>query len=355
MTVLDNIYYDIKHPGSFSSAQVLYNHAKQAGYKGGIKSVKRYLKNQDAYTLHRKSRLKFDQRKTITKGIDSQWQADLVVLNNIAKYNKNYRFLLTVVDVFSRHAWVQPLKTKSASDVVGAFQNIFSRTDRRPAKLQTDEGLEFFGAKARDFFKKHQIIHFASNSPHKASLVERLNRTLLTKLYRYFTAKETLKYLDVLQDLVTGYNLRKHRSLGIAPVMVTKKNEKKLWNKLYKGNIRSNKPFKFQTGESVRLTKNRRLFKKGYLPKWTHEYFFITDRIKSKPHTYRITDLKKEVIKGIFYEQELQSVEIKHEHRFPIDILRKRSKQGKTEFLVHYRGWPKGFDEWISEQNLTPY
>ena len=96
---------------------------------------------QDAYTLHKPVRKHFKRRITFTTGIDDLWQADLVDLSSISKYNDAYKFLLTVIDVFSKVAWAVPLKNKSGQTLTEAFSKLFQ--ERKPAHLQTDKGTEF--------------------------------------------------------------------------------------------------------------------------------------------------------------------------------------------------------------------
>lgn len=352
--LLNRLYYDPKHPASFGSPQTLYNHAKKLGYRGTLAHVKVYLKQQDPYTLHRKLRLKFPRRATISRAIDHQWQGDLIVLDKLSKYNKGFRYILTLIDVLSRFAFALPLKRKQGVLVVAALKKIFKTTKRKPKKLQTDEGTEFYNAQVKKYLKKQNIIHFSSMSDQKCAIVERFNRTLMEKVFKYFTAKNTLNYINILPQLIESYNARKHRSLGMPPKNVTKKNERTIWNRLYKNAVNiSDKRFKFAIGETVRLSKYRKTFRKGYLPKWTQEYFIIADQINSKPHTYRLMDLKHEIIRGIFYESELQSINVSDQQSYTIDILKTRVKRGKTEYYIHYKNWPKSHDEWISETQLV--
>lgn len=352
--LLNKIYYDPKHPASFGSPQTLYKHAKKLGYRGTLAHVETYLKQQDAYTLHRKLRLNFPRRRTISRSIDHQWQGDLVVLDRLSKYNRGFRYILTLIDVLSRFAFALPLKRKQGVLVVAAFKKIFKASKRKPKKLQTDEGTEFYNAQVKKYLKEQNIIHFSSMSDQKCAIVERFNRTLMEKMFKYFTAKNTLSYVHVLPRLIESYNARRHRSLGMSPKNVTKKNQRAVWNKLYKGAVNmKNKPFKFPIGQTVRLSKYRKTFRKGYLPKWTQEYFVVADQINSKPHTYRLMDLKHEIIRGIFYESELQSINVSQEQSYAIEILKTRVKRGKKQYYIHYKNWPKSHDEWISESQVV--
>ena len=134
-----------------------------------------------------------------------QWQADLVDLSKLKKDNDGMTFLLTVIDVFSKVAWCVPMKNKSAASLVAALDTTFSKD--WPKTLQTGQGLEFLNKSVQALLKKHGIHHFSThNAETKASVLERFNRTLKTRMWRYFTKHQTWRYIDVLQDLVQSYN-----------------------------------------------------------------------------------------------------------------------------------------------------
>ena len=350
---LQNIYFDPKHPAGFSSASKLFRFVKEKYTNVTLRDVKIWLAGQDAYTLHKPLRHRFKRRKTLSKGIDYQWQADLAFLINLKRYNKGYQYLLTVIDVFSRFAFALPLKSKTRNEIINAFQLLFKT--RKPKYLQTDDGTEFHNKDFKAFLKKHDVKLFSTKSDTKGSIVERWNRTLKDKMFKYFTKHNTLNYIDVLQDLVHAYNNSIHRSIGMTPAAVNPNNESILWEKQYKKHIQQRKSpqYKFKIGDKVRLSKLRRIFKKGYLPKWTDEYFAVIDQIATNPPVYKIIDLNGEILDGAFYKQELQKIEISENEEYKIDILKRRVRKGKKQYFVHYRGWPDSFDEWINASQLS--
>ena len=124
-----------------------------------------------------------------------------------------------MIDVVSKYAWVQPLKDKTGVQLVKAFEKIL-KTGRRPIQLQTDRGKEFYNKTFQQFLEKEKIHHFSTEGDAKASVVERFNRTLKTRMYRYFTSANTLRYEDVLQSLVTI------------------KNERRVWQRLYRRRLK---------------------------------------------------------------------------------------------------------------------
>ena len=234
--------------------------------------------------------------------------ADLVDISSLAGFNKGYKFLLTCIDVFSKFAWVVPLKNKTGGSLVNGFQSILD-LGRSPEKLQTDKGTEFLNRNFQSFLKEKNIHFFTTNSELKTSVVERFNRTLKTRMWKYFTAKNDHVYIDILQDIVHGYNNSYHRSIGLAPALVSLPNVGQVRRKLY-GNswTKPGRKFKFKLGDQVRISKSRRTFKKGYLPSWTQEIFGVTKIIPRVPPVYRLPDYADDKIEGVLYAEELQKV-----------------------------------------------
>ena len=167
-------------------------------------------------------------------------------INSWARFNKGYKSLLTCIDVFSKFAWVVPLKNKTGESLVNRFQSILY-TGRSPEKLQTDKGTEFLNRNFQSFLKEKNIHFFTTNSELKASVVERFNRTLKTRMWKYFMARNTHVYIDILQDIFQGYNNSYHRSIGQAPASVSLLNVGQVRRKLY-GNswAKSRRELKFK-------------------------------------------------------------------------------------------------------------
>ena len=222
-----NRYHDPRAPGSLGGVQ---RFAK--AHRLPLKKVQRVLERDLAYTLHKPRRRRFPTVPVIVGGLDDQWVADLVEVQPLAKYNRGIRYLLTVLDVLSKYAWVQPLKDKTGVALVHAFEKILKGRRRHPNRLQTDRGKEFYNRTFQRWLDEQGIQHFSTEWDAKASVVERFNRTLKERLYRYFTAANTLQFDDVLPELVQGYNATRHRSIGMAPQDVTWDNEEAVWKRL---------------------------------------------------------------------------------------------------------------------------
>ena len=280
----------------------------------------------------------------------------MVDMTEISRQNEGYRYIMTVIDVFSKFAWAIPVKTKSAPNMVQAFQTLFKQASasvpkRKPRKIQTDKGTEFLNRQVQDLLKEQGIHHFVTQSDTKASVVERFNRTLKTRMWRYFTAKNTNRYLDVLPQLIQSYNHSFHRTIGMRPVSVNPTNERRLWTRMF-GHPKGPGKATFDSGDTVRLSKVKRLFEKGYQPNWTEEHFTITQRVKSSPRVYKIKDLGDEPIEGKFYKEELQKIVKTPEDKYVIEKILKKSK---GQALIKWRGWPDKFNSWIPEKDVEDY
>ena len=279
---LKSVYYNPNHPASFASIQKL---VKATGISE--KKVKAWLKEQPSYTLHRQARKKYPTRHYIVHDIDEQWQADLAEMQDIAQKNSGYRYILTVIDIFSRYAWARPLKSKRGEDVAKAFRNIFQE-GRVPKRIQTDQGREFENRHVRALFHEYSIELFSVKSAYKAAIVERFNRTLKGRLWRYFTSESRQVWIKVLQDVVHAYNHSVHRSIKHKPADVTAEIVGELRDEMNKRKKPPNGKDDVQVGETVRISKVKSVFEKGHLPSWTEELFTV-ERIncKNKPIMYK--------------------------------------------------------------------
>ena len=344
--VLKSIYYDPSNPAGFSGINQLYQSAKKVIPSITKKEVYNFLHSQYTYTLHKPFRVKYQRRKTLSRGLDHNWQADLIDLKSIKKENMNYQYILCIIDILSRFVAVHPLRNKTAVETTNGFESILKKTNRIPKKLQTDSGSEFFNLRFRTLLKKYDIIHYSSRSETKASLIERWIRTFKRRLFKYFTYKISLKWTGVLDDMVLSYNTRPHRSINYhTPLDVTKENEHKFWKiqfsnrnkkvipyvisnnktktqsdikvykiKKYKGNdifqpIQKGKP-RFKTNQRVRILKWNDKFRKGYIQSFSNTVYLIENIYDTWPYTYSvINETTKEPVEGVFYKEELVGIE----------------------------------------------
>ena len=213
------MYYSPGEPAAFVGVKRLVDAARAKGIKPSI--TRKWLESQVPYTLHKPVRKRFKRNRVVVNGMDEQWQADLVDVQALKDENDGFRYLLTVIDVLSKYAWVVPLKDKTGKNLVKAFDSNFEQDERIPDRLQTDEGTEFTNQQFQKFLQSKGVQHFVTYNETKAQIVERFNRTLKTRMWRFFTQVNSYRYLDDLDDLVDSYNSSRHRSIGTAPNLVT--------------------------------------------------------------------------------------------------------------------------------------
>lgn len=285
--------------------------------------------------MHRPARINFKRRHVIVKGLNDLYQADLVEMIPFWKSNKGFRYILMVINVFSKYLWAIPVKRKTAEDVTKAMESILIQSV--PTNLQTDDGKEFKNRSFEALMKKYNINHYSTFSTTKASIVERVNRTLKSMMWKQFTFQRNNKWLDLLPQLVSRYNNTVHSTIGYKPKDVTKKNEKRILRKFIYRKIKM--PAKFKVGDKVRISKNREVFTKGYTPNWSNEIFSIKKVHYTNPTTYLLEDSHGEDIRGGFYTEELQKV--KHPDAYLVDkILKKKGKEVYVKFTgIKEKGW----------------
>ena len=215
----------------------------------------------------------------------------------ISNFNKGFRLLLCVIDIFSKYAWVVPLKDKKGVSIVNAFQKILKESDRKPNKIRVDKGSEFYNSSFKKWLKDNDIEMYSIHNEGKSVVAERFIRTLKNKIYKYMTAISKNVYIDKLDDIVNEYNNTYHRTIKINPVDVK--------NNTYIDSVKAinDKDPKFKVRDHVRISKYKNILGKGYKPNWSEEVFVIEKVKNTLPWTNVINDLNGEETIGTFYEK----------------------------------------------------
>ena len=256
------------------------------------------------------------------------------------KYNKGIRFLLCVIDIFSKYAWVAPLKDKKGVSIVTAFQSILKQSNRKPDKIWVDKGFEFYNASFKKWLQDNYIVVYSTHNEGKSVVAERFTRTLKSKIYKHMTSISKNVYIDKLDDIVDECNNTYHTTIKMKPIDVkdnTYINTDKETN---------DKDPKFKVGDRVRISKYKNIFAKGYTPNWSEEVFVIKKVKNSVPWTYVINDLNGEEIMGTFYEKELQKTS---QEEFRIE---KVIKKKVDKMYVKWKGYDNSFNSWIDKKDL---
>ena len=302
--------------------------------------------------LHKPIRKKFPKRHVFASAVDAIWAADLVEMQSFARENKGYKYILMIIDVFSKYGWAIPLKSKTGLEVANAFQQLW-KTQSPPQKLWTDKGKEFYNKHMSELLRKHSVDLYSTENEEKSSVVERWNRTIKRFMWKYFTANNTMNYIDILPDLIEKYNNTYHRSIKCTPSFARAPSSyQHVHDALYNrgGKAVTVKKSTFKVGDRVRIFKKKKTFEKGFTPNWTEELFIVSAVRPTKPVTYKIKDLKGEDIKGSFYQQELQKT--KQEVYRIEKVLKKRTRNGTKEVYVKWKGYGNDFNSWIPESDI---
>ena len=234
-----------------------------------------------------------------------------------SKYNKGIRFLLYVIDIFSKYAWVVPLKDKKGISIVKAFQSILKQSNRKPNKIWVDKGPEFYNAYFKKWLRDNDIVMYSTNNEGKSVVAERFIRTIKSKIYKYMTSISKNVYIDKLDDIVDKYNNTYQTTIKMKPIDVkdnTYINTSKEIN---------NEDPKFKVGDHVRISKYKNIFAKGYMPNWSEEVLVIKKVKNTVPWTYVINDLNGEEIIGTLHEKELQKT---NQEEFRIEKVIRRKE-----------------------------
>ena len=361
-TYLSSIYYLPKQAASFTDPYKLWHHIRSRPDRPeGIKykQVKEWMNVQPTHNIHKYPKTRFEREPIIVESIDEQWDADLIVITDLAKFNDGYSYILVLIDLFSRFCWARVIKKKTGVEVVHAFQSVF-KEGRKCQSLRTDRGTEFTNKHFQDYIQTQKVHHLKTYSETKASYAERMNLTLQRKLYKYFYEKQTYRYIDVLQDIVDSYNATIHNTIGMSPKDVNRSNSLSLYIKVYLP-LLDKRPLKhpaylFSIGDTVRISYERHRFARSYQEHFTEELFTVTRRIPSHPPRYKLTDLAGEDIKGSFYAEQLQKAVAGEDTVYKIQkVLGYKTIGGKRKALVQWYGYPAKFNSYINATELKNY
>lgn len=345
------------HPVAFSAPATVAEH-----FNVPLKFAKEALEHDDAYTLHREYKQPRVYNPYYTHSRREQVQADLIDVGKISEQNDGCKFLLVLIDIFTKKCWVYPLKNKSANEMFPAMQRWLRRLRQPPAKLVTDRGLEFTNRRLQGLLREHNVEWFAAGGTMKAAIAERVNKTLQVLIYKYLTANETTRYIDKLPAIVASYNRRPHRTLkGMAPNMADLPRNEGLVQSIhhlrYEKIARHRKTeLPYKVGDVVRVkteAKKVSSSNRAYAEQFHGEYFVITRINRTLPIAmYYLRSLDTgEHIEGGFYANELQR---QRGDVYKIErVLRRRTRNGVREVRVKWKYFGDRWNEWIPEDAIV--
>ena len=305
-----------------------------------------------SHELHKPKRVNFERRRVISNHIDHIWGIDLITMIKYSKQNNNYKYILTVIDFFSKHSWCYPLKNKNYNEIINSFKDIFKKSKRKPKMIQSDEGSEFTNKQVQKFFNDNNIKWYHTyNRDIKCSICERYNRTILNKIYKNFTLNNNTIWIKDLNKLVKEYNNSYHRTIKMKPVDSSKKSNENIVRKNYNFEIITDKK-KFKIGDKVRVSLLKNTFEKGYTSNWSEQIYVIYDIKSSNVHYYYLKDLNGEKLDGTFYQEELLKTNINDNDFY---VIEKIIKKVGNKYLVKWRGYDDTFNSYVNENDIVKY
>ena len=245
--------------------------------------------------LHKPIIKKFEKRKVYSQFKDIIWGVDLADMQSLSRQNKGIKHLLCVIDLYSKYAFVIPLKDKKGISILNVFDKIIKQYNRKPNKIWVDQGGEFYNNIFKEWLSDNDIIMYSTYNEGKSVVAERFIRTLKSKLYKRMAAIGKNVYCDVLDDVVNKYNNTKHSTIKMKPIDVR---DKRVYIDEH-----NEKRSRFKVGDRVRISKFKNIFAKGYTPNWSKKIFIVDKINDTVPYTYNLNDLNDEEIIGSFYDQ----------------------------------------------------
>ena len=256
-----------------------------------------------AEELHKPVIKKFNKRKVYSQFKDNIWGVDLADMQSLSKKNEGIKYPLCAIDLYSKYAFVVPLKDEKGISIVNGFNKIIKQYNRKPNKIWVDQGGEFYNRVFKKWLSGNDIIMYSTYNEDKSVVAERFIRTLKNKLYKHMTATGKSVYYNVLDDVVNEYNNTKHNNIKIKAIDVGH-------NKRVYIDEDNEKDSRFKVSDRVRISKFKNIFAKGYTPNWSKEIFIVDKINDTVPYTYNLKGFNDEKIIGSFYDRDLQKTKL---------------------------------------------
>ena len=238
-------------------------------------------------------RKNYESNRIMIKSIDDTWSSDLLDMNDHGpKHNRGYRYILVVLDNFSKFGWTIPLKNKYAQSITDAFSQIIKTSKRKPNRLETDDGKEYVNKIFNEFLNNNKIKRYSRYTDKGAVFAERFNRTIRNLLKKPVFEKGNADWLSELPSVVKKYNNSFHHSIKMTPIQASKKaNEKVVYTNLQDRRVKQQP--KYKLGDLVRTADIKRVFSKGDSTNWSYKLYTITEVLYNTIPSYRIDYLSE--------------------------------------------------------------
>ena len=323
-----------------------------------INEIKNELASIRTYTRHKEARKVTNFNPFFVYKKHEMWQCDIMYLPNLSKFNKGYKYLLCLIDVFSRKLYVKILKVKTSLVVLNAFDEMCKYIKTLPDKLVVDKGGEFNSKMFINYCKEKNIKLIFTQNETKAAHVERAQRSFQNILYKIMEEKQSKNYIEYMTDILFIYNNRKNRMTEFSPNLAfMNENADSVRNNLekyYSSKILNKKKNNFKEGDYVRIKEKRNVFTKGYLPYFSEEVFRIKKVLTNLPQPrYVVTSFTgEEEIIGTFYEKEITKA-THEEYKIEKILKTRKKKNGEKVYYVKWMGYDSTHNSWVNEEDIT--
>jgi hypothetical protein len=349
------------HPTAFAGITKVHDFYNGTYTKA---EVKKALQGLDAYTRHREFKQPKPYNPYYTYKRRKMVQADLIDIQQLHESNDGVKYLLLLIDIFTRKVWIYPARSKRAGemkDLLSSWLEELGEGDK-PEGINSDSGAEFKNATIRGLLATKGISQSFAAGTSKAAYAERANKTLQVMIHKYLTDVQSLRYLDVLPDIVLSYNSRPHRSLdNMTPNEADRpENELRVRGILTRNHAAraatANRKVKFEVGDKVRL---KYLAKKiggearAYNPQFTGEYFEVVDvNTRKMVPMYKVRSMNTgETINERMYANEMQKLD---GNVFKVErVLRTRGRRPHRQLLIKWQFFDEQHNSWEPEENIV--
>ena len=261
-STFDENYANLDNPGACSRKILRFDN-----------KPKQLIKNV-VHSLHGPRRKKFKRRRIIVNYPGQIIEMDLVYMQKLATRNYNYKYILMTIDCFSKKVWARKLKTKKGPETAKAMKSIFEDMSNPVQTIIFDEGKEFYNKYVNQLLTEYIIDSYSILTEKKAGAVERVNRTIKSIIWKYFSEKNTSKWIDVLPKIIGNYNNTFHTTIKMAPNQVNWENRETVFKNMYP-KINETVKCKLKKGDKVRVGQYKALFSKGYNINWSRDIYTI--------------------------------------------------------------------------------
>ena len=341
-------------PYSFGGIYRSYNEYKNLNKK----EIDESFNYNDIYTRFKQYRkLKYDN-PVYCRAKRDQFQSDVCYMadEELVQGSGGYKFLLIVIDVFTKYAWVFPLKNIKAVEIVKCFKDLF--TSEKPRNLTTDAGGEFVNLKVNRLLKKLKIKHYIARGRTKAQMAERFILSLKRLLYQICRARNTNNWVTVLDTALKIYLNRVHRTIKMPPKEAELPENQIVLSRIHNSRYdeikkRKKKHAKYKIGDTVRISLTRSKFKRGYLQNYSTEVWTVKEVLTNLPYPrYIVQDEDGEILKCVLNENEI--VKFNPSEVYQIEkVLKKRKRGKKLQYYVKWLHLDKKFNSWIDENQFV--